>query len=47
MLTAELLKDKTVTELKAMCKELGITGYSRLNEAELVAVILDSVKGEG
>lgn len=35
------LKAKTVRELKAMCKELGITGYSALNEAELIGLILE------
>lgn len=29
----------TVKELKAMCKEKGITGYSKMKEAELIKVL--------
>jgi len=36
------LKAKSVKELKAMCKKLGISGYSALNEAELIALILEN-----
>lgn len=38
-LTAKDLKKKTVKELKAMCKERGLTGYSRLNEKELIKLL--------
>jgi len=31
--------DMTVTELKALCKELGLTGYSSLTKAELIEMI--------
>ena len=33
------LKDYTVKELKEMCKEKGIKGYSKLNEKNLIALI--------
>lgn len=33
------LSDYTVKELKEICKEKGITGYSRMKEAELIEVI--------
>ncbi len=33
------LKDLTVKELKRLCKDRGLTGYSRLKEAELIALI--------
>lgn len=29
----------TVKELKEMCKEKGITGYSKMKEAELIEVL--------
>lgn len=29
----------TVKELRAMCKEKGITGYSKLKEAELIELL--------
>ncbi len=34
------LKAKTVTELKAMCKEANITGYSKMTEDELIDALL-------
>lgn len=34
--------EMTVTELKAICKERGITGYSSLTKAELVALLEES-----
>lgn len=34
------LKAKTVTELKAMCKEASITGYSKMTEDELIDALL-------
>lgn len=40
----ELKEDKeleayTVPELKKMCKEKGLKGYSKLNESELIALL--------
>ena len=40
----ERLKEKveakyTVAQLKAMCKEKGLTGYSKLKEAELIKLL--------
>lgn len=36
----ETPKEKyTVKELRAMCKERGLTGYSKLKEAELIALL--------
>tara|TARA_R110000823_G_scaffold238304_1_gene363657 strand:- start:3581 stop:3904 length:324 start_codon:yes stop_codon:yes gene_type:complete len=42
----ETLKALTVEELKTECKDLGLRGYSRLNEEELISKILDSGKLE-
>jgi hypothetical protein len=36
----EMLKNKTVKELKSICKDLGVSGYSKLNEGELIACII-------
>lgn len=37
---AASVEDKyTVKELKEMCKEKGITGYSKMKEAELIEVL--------
>ena len=36
-----LAKDFTNVELKAQCKKLGIKGYSKLNQADLVKLIFD------
>ena len=33
------LKEYTVKELKAMCKERGLKGYSRKSEAELIEML--------
>jgi primosomal protein N' len=38
--TAESLKEKNVQELKDICKDLGIRGYSKLTEDELIEKIL-------
>jgi len=43
-LSKEALEGKTVDELKEMCKEKGITGYSALKKAELVDTILEHEK---
>lgn len=45
-MTYEQLKAKTVEELKALCKELGLRGYSQLNEEELIEKLLNSGKLE-
>lgn len=34
------LVEYTVSELKAICKERGLTGYSKKNEAELIQMLL-------
>lgn len=39
-LTEESLRTLTVVELKAMCKEKGISGYSKLKEDELIELLL-------
>ncbi len=39
-LSKEALQDKTVDELKQMCKDKGITGYSSLKKAELIDTLL-------
>ncbi len=36
----EALESKTVDELKKLCKERGITGYSSLKKAELIETLL-------
>lgn len=36
------LVEYTVSELKAMCKERGLTGYSKKNEAELIEMLKES-----
>lgn len=45
-MTYEQLKAKTVEELKALCKNLGLRGYSQLNEEELIEKLLNSGKLE-
>ena len=40
----DILRAKTVVELKALCKELGLRGYSNLNEDDLIEKIIDSGK---
>lgn len=42
MSRAEELKQLSIKELKAKCKELGLQGYSRLNEDELIAMIIEA-----
>lgn len=37
----EVSKELTVAELRAKCKEAGITGYSKMNEAELIEALLE------
>lgn len=37
--TAEFLERKTVVELRAIAKERGIVGYSRMRKEELVLAI--------
>lgn len=39
------LADKTVTEQRAIAKELGLTGYSRLKETELIDLIIQAEAG--
>lgn len=38
-LDKDALQEKTVEELKELCKEQGITGYSKLKKAELIDVL--------
>ncbi|MER2006713.1 MAG: Rho termination factor N-terminal domain-containing protein [Psychrobacillus sp.] len=33
------LVEYTISELKALCKERGLKGYSKFNEAELIALL--------
>ncbi|MFP4078051.1 MAG: Rho termination factor N-terminal domain-containing protein [Candidatus Izemoplasmataceae bacterium] len=35
----DALEEKTVDELKELCKEQGITGYSKLKKDELIDVL--------
>ena len=37
----EQLKALTVKELKALCKEKGLSGYSKLKEEELISLLLE------
>lgn len=37
--SAENYEDRTVKELRERAKELGITGYSRLNKSDLISLI--------
>ena len=39
-MSKEELKTLSVKDLKAKCKELGLQGYSKLNEDELIDLIL-------
>lgn len=39
MAETENLKDLSIKELKAVCKHLELSGYSKKNEAELIAMI--------
>ena len=41
-MSREELKNLTIKELKAKCKELKLQGYSRLKEDELIDLILDA-----
>jgi small subunit ribosomal protein S2 len=43
-MTADKLNDHTVKELKAMAKDRGMSGYSRLRKAELVDAILEDMQ---
>lgn len=36
------LAEYSVSELKALCKERGLKGYSKLSEAELIAMLTGS-----
>lgn len=38
----EEYKAFTVTELRAKCKAAGVTGYSKMNEAELIEALLEA-----
>ncbi|WP_411953188.1 Rho termination factor N-terminal domain-containing protein [Alkalibacillus sp. S2W] len=38
------LEALTVKELKAKCKEMGISGYSKLKEEELINLILENME---
>ncbi len=41
--TKSVLKERyTVKELKALLKEAGIKGYSRLNEAQLIDLVIEN-----
>lgn len=35
------LVEYTLSELKALCKERGLTGYSKKNEAELIEMLTE------
>lgn len=43
--TLEQLKAKSIVELKAICKKLEVTGYSKLDKGSLVATILKTING--
>jgi len=46
MYNYETLKELTVEELKDMCKDLGLRGYSKLNEDDIIEKLLSSGKLE-
>ena len=38
-------KEKSIVELKKMCKKYNITGYSKLNKSDLIKIINKKMKG--
>lgn len=45
-MNAEVLKEKTVKDLKAICKDMGLSNYSKLKEDELIELILSNKETE-
>ena len=42
----ERIQNQTVKDLRALAKQRGLTGYSRLRKAELIQLLLPAIRGE-